>query len=86
MNWEQRKAQFKELTRIFVAIENMVIAEGKVNATHINHLAEEAHLSPLGIEVLSDFIKQSERILVQQENDQTYLIPNPEYVAEETIP
>lgn len=85
MNWEQRQAQFKELTRIFMAIENMVMAEGKVDATHINHLAEEARLSPLGIEVLSDFIKQSDRILVQQENDKTYLIPNPDYVAEDTL-
>lgn len=75
--------QFKEIARLFTAIENRVVAEKKVNAEELNVMGKNHNLSPMGIEVLASMVRQSERVSVMEEGDQIWLVPNLEGEKEE---
>lgn len=73
---EDLMRQFKEIARLFTAVENRVVAEKKVNAEELNVMGKNHNLSPMGIEVLASMVRQSERVAVVEEGDQIWLVPN----------
>lgn len=75
--------QFKEIARLFTAIENRVATEKKVNAEELNVMGKNHNLSPMGIEVLASMVRQSERVAVMEEGDQVWLVPNIETEEED---
>lgn len=80
--WEALSEQFREIARMFTAVEERVHAEGRVNAHELDIMAKAHNLSPLGAEVLTSMVRQSERIIVEEDEEGVWLCPNPEYVPD----
>lgn len=79
MSWNEMIEQFREITKMLVAIENSVLTEGKMDSRIVDQMVEHKHLSPTGLEFLKSLVQHSEKILVLEEDDLVYLVPNPDY-------
>jgi hypothetical protein len=81
MQWSDMQQQFREITKLFTVIEERVWVEGRVDAHELELVAETNALSPLGVEVLANFVRHSPKVIVREEGDDVWLEPNPEYRA-----
>lgn len=82
-SWDEMKAQFREIARLILVVEDRVQKEGRVNANELTTLASNHKLSALGHEVLAEMVRQSDRILILEEGEDIILTPNPEFIPED---
>lgn len=80
---KRMKEQFKGIRQMLITIEKTVLALGRMEEHEVELMLTTHRLSPLGREVFTAFLEQSDVVIWEGEPGHRYLVKHPEYLVEE---